>query len=334
MIYLGEQLDALNKFKPLVTCWFNIKRLGNARKGDVNGYQCVDKNCRICNSKIEKLNNTVIDYTDYLNFICPYLNRIIECKPNEIISLQDEIKDEWLKIGLGTEDHLKEKSKHVFTVKGYKEWFTNGSINYSLAEWLDKHTCVYCNRQYIFTTRKIGEKRGVTCQFDHWFDKGSRPLFALSFYNLIPSCSVCNSSVKSRTHFNTDDYLHPYIDKDISSRFKFSSIPNTATQYGITFLNENKMDAKTKKTLEGLGTKLVYSKHSEKELQDLIDLRMKYSDNYLKNLLENTFKNELYMTKEEKYRLIFGIELSEDNMHKRPFSKFKKDIIDELLRIK
>ncbi len=94
------------------------------------------------------------------------------------------------------------------------------------------------------------------------------------------------------------------------------------------------MDAKTKRTLEGLGTKLVYSKHSEKELQDLIDLRMKYSENYLKNLLENTFEREIQMTKEEKYRLIFGIELSESSMHKRPFSKFKKDIIKELLSIK
>lgn len=83
-----------------------------------------------------------------------------------------------------------------------------------------------------------------------------------------------------------------------------------------------------------MGTKLVYSKHSEKELQDLIDLRLKYSENYLKTLLEDTFDSKLNLSKEEKYRLIFGIELSEDSMHKRPFSKFKKDIIEELLKIK
>lgn len=40
------------------------------------------------------------------------------------------------------------------------------------------------------------------------------------------------------------------------------------------------------------------------------------------------------MSKEEAYRMVFGIETKEEDYHKRPFSKFKKDIIDELLRNK
>jgi hypothetical protein len=32
--------------------------------------------------------------------------------------------------------------------------------------------------------------------------------------------------------------------------------------------------------------------------------------------------------------MFFGIEIKEENYHKRPFSKFKKDIIAELLRVK
>ena len=78
---------------------------------------------------------------------------------------------------------------------------------------------------------------------------------------------------------------------------------------------------------------MVYSKHSQKELKDLIDLRKKYSDNYLEILLEKTFGN-LHMSDQEKYRLIFGIEIDEKDYHKRPMSKFKKDIITELLAIK
>lgn len=34
--------------------------------------------------------------------------------------------------------------------------------------------------------------------FDHWFAKDDHPLLALSFYNLIPSCNICNSSVKGK----------------------------------------------------------------------------------------------------------------------------------------
>ncbi len=329
MIYLGEQLEALEKFSSTVTCWVKSKQLGRKKASNPTGYKCDDSSCLVCTRDLRQLTG----YDLFFDFIIPKLEDIIKAKPDEMLQLELKLRAEWYSNVNHNLNEFNAGCLEVFSKKGYKEWFTGTKgLNYDLAEWLDQHTCTFCNRQYIFTARKNAGEKGMTCQFDHWFDKGTRPLFALSFYNLIPSCSVCNSSVKSVAHFNTDDYLHPYLDKNMSSRFKFSAFPNTATQYGITFLNENKMDAKTKRTLEGLGTKLVYSKHSEKELQDLINLRLKYSENYLKHLLENTFNGGLNMTKEEKYRLIFGIELSEDYMHKRPFSKFKKDIIEELLK--
>lgn len=199
-----------------------------------------------------------------------------------------------------------------------------------MAEWLDQHTCTFCNRQYIFVARKKAGIKGINCQFDHWFDKASHPLLALSFYNLIPSCSVCNSSIKSSSSFNTNDYLHPYLDQDISEKFTFSYIKTSVGKNEISFANEARLDEKTRRTLEDIGTELVYRRHSSIELQDLIDLRYKYSDNYLEVLLEKTFGN-LHVSKEERYRLIFGIELNSGNYHKRPFSKFKNDIITELL---
>lgn len=39
-------------------------------------------------------------------------------------------------------------------------------------------------------------------QFNHFYDKGTYPYLALSFYNLIPSCSTCNSS-KVKGNANT-----------------------------------------------------------------------------------------------------------------------------------
>ena len=38
-------------------------------------------------------------------------------------------------------------------------------------------------------------------QFDHWFPKKKYPLLAISFYNLIPCCTYCNSSVKGDIEF-------------------------------------------------------------------------------------------------------------------------------------
>lgn len=42
----------------------------------------------------------------------------------------------------------------------------------------------------------------------------------------------------------------------------------------------------------------------------------------------NTFKLEV--SKNEAYRMIFGVEYSEDDFYKRPFSKFKMDILSKL----
>ena len=49
-------------------------------------------------------------------------------------------------------------------------------------------TCVYCNRNYTINLTKTHAR----AELDHWFPKTQFPLFALSFYNLIPSCHSCN----------------------------------------------------------------------------------------------------------------------------------------------
>ena len=50
--------------------------------------------------------------------------------------------------------------------------------------------CPYCNREEIHNANYH-----KTSEFDHFIPKGFKdkyPLFALSYYNLIPSCKNCN----------------------------------------------------------------------------------------------------------------------------------------------
>jgi len=325
VIYLGNQIEARDKFYNKVNCWIRKKLLGSYSTSNPNGYKCHIENCDVCKTGFHSY-----DAGNFTAFILPRLHSIITSKPDSLIDLETQYIYEWEATGLGDGDDFKNHCSELFKVKGYTGWFTGYSINYNLAEWLDQHTCTFCNRQYIFVARKKNGAKGINCQFDHWFDKASHPLLALSFYNLIPSCSVCNSSVKSISSFNTVDHWHPYLDQDISEKFTFSYFKNSISDNEISFANEARLDKKTLKTLEDTGTKLVYKRHSSKELQDLIDLRYKYSDNYLEILLEKTF-GDLHISKEERYRLIFGIELDSEDYHKRPFSKFKNDIITELL---
>ncbi len=47
-------------------------------------------------------------------------------------------------------------------------------------------------------------------QLDHWLPKSKFPLLQLSFFNLIPSCEICNTRVKKTREFMKDVHVHPY----------------------------------------------------------------------------------------------------------------------------
>ena len=64
-----------------------------------------------------------------------------------------------------------------------------------IAYWLQRQLCVrvcpYCNRMY--TTTLYG-KNGVRPDFDHFYPQSIYPYLAVSLFNLIPSCNICNKA--------------------------------------------------------------------------------------------------------------------------------------------
>ncbi|RKI22363.1 hypothetical protein D7V82_18955 [bacterium 1xD8-6] len=82
-----------------------------------------------------------------------------------------------------------------------KEIFKYNCLNYkkkcqmeSTAYWLQRQlrvkVCPYCNRMY--TTTLFGENR-IRPDFDHFYPQSKYPYLAVSLFNLIPSCSMCNT---------------------------------------------------------------------------------------------------------------------------------------------
>ncbi len=80
--------------------------------------------------------------------------------------------------------------------------------------------CPYCNRQYITTW--TDETKGVksTADLDHFYQKSTYPLFALSLFNFVPSCQICNSRMKNS---NDTETLYPY--EEGMDEFKFRCKP-------------------------------------------------------------------------------------------------------------
>ena len=203
----------------------------------------------------------------------------------------------------------------------------NKKTSYALAKVLDRNTCTYCNRQYTLTVSE-GDANIIRPQFAHWLAKSVYPILALSFYNLIPSCSICNSSIKGQVEFSLDEYAHPYLLENIQNRYTFSYKKKGVSINNITISTQ---DSKIDNCIKAFKLEEVYNAHSLHELKDLLELRYKYPKNYIKVLINDTF-DKLHMTENEAYRMIFGVEYEAEDFHKRPFSKFKKDIIEELKR--
>jgi len=328
MIYLGDQTDALNAYKKESVCWLSIKLKGRLTTSNSNGYSCGSSSCGHCNNSSVRRG---LDQNFKDLFTQDDIDKLINGKPKTLMEKFINLRNRYTRIKGNSREKFKQQCKLLFVNSGYESWFLKEKKNYWLAKQLNMHTCTYCNREYIFVYKKLKGK-GMVPQFDHWFAKTDFPLLALSFYNLIPSCATCNT-IKSSTCFNLTEHLHPYVDSNISNTYTFSYLALTNTDNKIIFKNSSLYNTKGIDTVNALNLPLIYEGHSSKELQDLIDLRYKYSDNYLNILLEDTF-GDLNISKEERYRLIFGIELDEENHHKRIFSKFKGDIISELLSIK
>lgn len=309
-------IEVLNKYYNLF-----IKKIETARKKspkEVSDYFTIERIKRILLDKPEDL------YTHHNEFFAHFFHGRTDFDSYLIARAKRknrEAKDDLL---IEVYDKTIEDVTSIFNYESFIS--QNKDISYKFAKILDRNTCTYCNRQYTLTVSE-GNSHIIRPQFDHWFAKSSHPILALSFYNLIPSCSICNSSIKGSDVFTIKSHVHPYIQNYIQDNYTFSYKKKNIFEDNITITTT---DSKIENCITAFKLREVYNAHSAYELKDLLELRYKYPKDYIRTLLYDTF-DKLHMSESEAYRIVFGTEYDSKDFHKRPFSKFKKDIIDELL---
>lgn len=351
MIYINSEdkniKEALDVHLKSIYCIINKRIYGSfydCLNKDEDGESCID-------CKQTRKSKIAFDL-NLVSFLETNLTHILVDKPQDLINRQivffeqliPGFRIEHLKVYLKAKN--KEENKRNFIEKEIFNRFNNifNQVNalfnydtfickdksysaYVLSTNLDINTCTYCNRLYTKTV--TNPSKLTRPEFDHWFAKSKYPLLALSFYNLIPSCHVCNSSLKGIIELNLDKHYHPYIDdeKIISKNIKFSYFNKTLNTYGFQMKTNN---FKGKNTIDAFKIKEIYEMH-EDEIIDLRKIRDIYSESYLQNL------SKLYskiISEKEIYRLAFGVYLEETKFKQRPLSKMKKDILIELGIIK
>lgn len=250
-------------------------------------------------------------------FINDDLELILKGKPHNILKKHQELEG-FLKIA-----KIKTDIEKVFN---YTDWFSKKKVTkycaYDLANNLNINTCTYCNRLYTKTVIKSKSKL-TRPQFDHWFPKEDFPLLALSFFNLIPSCSICNTSIKGRQNMRLDSHLHPYINEGTNIKFSFDLKSYNKFNFKVKGLSNIKVN----NTIEFFKIQEIYETHLD-EIEDLVLLKQKYSTNYLNNLRK--IMAGAPISDDEIYRLAFSTYKIEKNFEKRPLSRMKRDLLQEL----
>lgn len=316
----------------------------------VTGGNCSDPLCKIC-KRTEK-NMTIPDEIRQVLSDKKRIEQIVGNRPQELMNINTEVWNLLMPLftreqcinakAVKPELRTKDEEVRVATydlicdhIKGlvdYGSWFQNGKNDprydaYQLARNLNRNTCTYCNRIYTGTMTTVDYKKVMRPSFDHWYGQVKYPLLALSFYNLIPSCSICNSSIKGDAEFDLDSHLHPYINVDVLDRFRYSYDFNETTDKFRIKIRTRDGDHKMMTTIAELKLNEVFDTHHE-ELADLIKIREAYSESYISDLIKRYPGANL--SYKEVYRLAFGVEFDQANYHRLPLSKFKMDVLSEL----
>lgn len=327
---------------------------GNSKKSLTNQFlnaaNKINDQTQYSNAAIGNVQGWVVGNKIILQNITSYLNdythleEIILCSPENAISTENKIK---VTIGLPS-NITPELQKYINSIIDYSIF---DNYAYDIARELNINTCPYCNRNYINT---VVDKKGnhvIRPTFDHFFPQKHHPFLALSFYNLIPSCYYCNSSLKSSATMSISTHMHPYkegFDKDstfhilirnlkpnlsdpenYTLQFADNMIPHSPTdRYRKIFGGVRGAENPAEGNINLFKLNDIYQSHLD-IVGELVVKCDKLSIGYA-NSLQKLFSS-LGTSREEFYQYYFGNYYNEKNFHRRPMAKLTKDVVSQVL---
>ena len=191
-----------------------------------------------------------------------------------------------------------------------------------LLESLNVVVCPYCNRNYVYSEEDIN-----TCELDHFLPKDKYPIFAVSFYNLIPVCPVCNRKKSDKMFWFYPHHTSRELDVvEFSYHVKGSDYLSNLEQIevDVKVINDYYNDQ-----LKELELKKIY-KHHRDIVQDVLKKNQVFSDAYIENFCGEF--PEVFSSKKEVEELIYGTPMDAKDYGKRPLTKLTQDIVNEIKR--
>lgn len=255
------------------------------------------------------------------------LERIIKAKPEQFDTIIEEVNSILHNDDLVCNEKLTEYGNfllnNVFNYSSYRKqphcFNRYKTLNFQEA------TCPYCNEGIVKIVRNEPKERGesrLLFDIDHFYPKHLYPYLALSFYNHIPSCKICNQTYKGMKNFTVKSHIHPYH-RCFDDSYTF------ILNHGV-LANEDIKSVRLKRNV----------KIDDLLCSDLeLEARYKSSVNLsrLPKLIEILTKNshllKMNAMDEVDLKLLierlsdFGIVFKKEKMLSYPFSKIQRDVI-------
>lgn len=264
-----------------------------------------------------------------LNIIKPHISLLKDLSPNEAFifllkataeqlkSIKDEIDES--KLVLNDFSNYHGYYLRLNESKDKKYYSKEGEIYNSkeLVRGLGIKVCPYCNRQYITS----GEKNLAT--IDHFYSQSKYPIFAISFYNLIPCCATCNRLKREREI----NILNPYNKTFKNDIVNFSLV---LKQYH-GYLKESDLKIILKSEYDYakvFGLQTVFDDHLDYVLE-IINKKMIFTDDFIKEINER-FSDILNLGDNTLYSFLIGNYLLDGQLSLRPLAKITQDILNQL----
>lgn len=294
-----------------------------------------DKKSILLDEFYEKINDTMKQVFEKYGIYKEY-PRLPKITFKEIITLDyahiKVIKEILDKIGLENifyRKEIKDNGKVVETIlpswneiiKLYEK-FSEKNINNKIISKSGVAVCPYCNRSFI--NNRSNSK--TSAQLDHFYPKNRYPLFAISLYNLVPSCSACNH-IKHKENISVSPYDETY---DFEKGYSITYIPKS-----VDFIqNSDEIEIDFEYKDDRLQTNIkemkiynVYQLHHDYVLE-IIKKSIVYNSTQINELMSGF--PDIFNSKEEIIRLIFGNYIEPKDFNRRPLSRLTRDICIEL----
>ncbi len=194
---------------------------------------------------------TVTEKEKYIKVYCYIIDNLKEIIIGNIDTLKSHItiiEREIENLSGDCESQLR-KDINSFFGSFYEDSFVKGiSLKRNEVYWgayeylrhLEILVCSYCNSQFTFLIDENGKTRP---DLDHFLSKKKYPYLAISLFNLVPSCKICNSSFKGEKETSFEGYFNPF-ESGVADYIKFKRTIDKDTKDYVQAILGAKSDMK------------------------------------------------------------------------------------------